>query len=370
MPAWRYGGPIHSVHGLCAALAARGHEVHVVTTNVDGPGETDVPLGTSVNIDGVRVHYFASRLLRRLYYSPGMRRFLPHAIAEAEIVHTHSVFLWPTTSAARIARRMRRPYVVSPRGMMVGELIARKNPFLKRAWIRMFEARNLAGACAVHVTSQLEKIELLRLGIKPQRVVEIPNGVDYNPGAAVSDEPPLDYILFLGRISWKKGLDRLVPAMALLPHVQLVVAGNDDEAYWPRMMALATRLGVSDRITYRGFVEGVEKDELTARAKLLVLPSHSENFGNVVLEAMSRGVPVVVTPEVGLASMVAQTRSGLVASGDPPELAAAIDSITSSPELRWELGRNAAAAARDLSWDRIAERMEREYSRIVCGEAT
>ena len=80
IPAWRYGGPIHSVHGLCKALARRGHEVGVATTNVDGDRDSDVPLAESVDIDGVGVHYFPSRHLRRLYYSPPMRQFLAKSL--------------------------------------------------------------------------------------------------------------------------------------------------------------------------------------------------------------------------------------------------------------------------------------------------
>src|SRR5436305_13855829 len=72
LPARRYGGPIYAVHGLCRALAARGHEVDVVTTNVDGAGISDVPLGRAVDVDGVRVSYFASPF-SRLYWSPSMR---------------------------------------------------------------------------------------------------------------------------------------------------------------------------------------------------------------------------------------------------------------------------------------------------------
>ena len=74
LPATRYGGPIQSVHGLCTALAARGHDVHVFTTNVDGRGDSAVPLARCVPTDGVGVWYFPSRWLRRLYWSPPMAR--------------------------------------------------------------------------------------------------------------------------------------------------------------------------------------------------------------------------------------------------------------------------------------------------------
>ena len=139
LPAVRYGGPIHSVHGLCAALAARGHDVHVFTTNVDGPRDSDVPLDRPVTMDGVNVRYFPSTRMRRLYWSPPMARALQAELSGFDVVHLHSVFLWPTWGAARSARRHAVPYVLSPRGMMVKDLIQRKSRWLKRAWIGLIE---------------------------------------------------------------------------------------------------------------------------------------------------------------------------------------------------------------------------------------
>ena len=167
IPAWRYGGPIHSVHGLCKALAARGHEVDVATTNVDGDGDSDVPLERPVALDGVRVHYFPSRRLRRLYYSPRMRAFLQREVPRYDLVHTHSVFLWPTSAAASVARAASKPYVLSPRGMLVRDLIERRSGWLKRAWISAFERRNVKEAAAIHVTSASEGADLLALGLHP-----------------------------------------------------------------------------------------------------------------------------------------------------------------------------------------------------------
>src|SRR5262249_13257793 len=114
LPATRYGGPIFAVHGLCCALAARGHEVEVFTTNVDGPTDSDVPRDTPVRLGNVQVRYFPSSHLRRLYWSPPLARAISAQINNFEIVHLHSVFLWPTWAAARSARKFKVPYVISP----------------------------------------------------------------------------------------------------------------------------------------------------------------------------------------------------------------------------------------------------------------
>src|SRR5690348_6233841 len=123
LPALRYGGPIRSVHALCRELAARGHDVHVFTTSVDGDGDSDVQLEKPVDLDGVKVTYFPSRHLRRLYWSPEMRHALARAVPTFDLVHLHAIYLWPIWAGARTARRAHVPYVSSPRGMLAPELI-------------------------------------------------------------------------------------------------------------------------------------------------------------------------------------------------------------------------------------------------------
>ena len=126
-PAVRYGGPIQSVHGLASALAAQGHDVHVYTTNADGDGMLPVPQNRPVQVDGVNVWYFETGVGRRIYRSPKMRQALATNVARFDIVHLHSVFLWPTSAAAQAARKVGVPYVLSPRGMLVKDLIRRKS---------------------------------------------------------------------------------------------------------------------------------------------------------------------------------------------------------------------------------------------------
>ena len=110
-----------------------------------------------------------------------------------------------------------------------------------------------------------------------------------------------------------------------------------------------------------GHVEDRISGVALARAAVLVLPSYSENFGNVVLEAMALGVPVMVTPEVGLAPVVGKSASGLVVQGDPPLLGAALVRLMKDEALRRELGANGRVAAQAFSWASVAQRMEREY---------
>ena len=371
-PAIRYGGPIRSVHGLARGLAARGHEVHVFTTNVDGPRDLEVPLGRAVDIDGVGVWYFPARLGRRLFRAPQMQAALDRSIAGFDVVHTHSVFLWPTTVAARTARAHGIPYVLAPRGMLVPELVTRRSGLAKRAWIAAFERSNIAHAAALHVTSELEASDLARMRLPVRRVLVVPNAVDV-PDVEDADHAgrPHDrpYVLFLGRMNWKKGLDRLIPAMGRLAEMDLVIAGNDEESYRPTLEELARAHGITDRVRYLGPVDGELKWRLLRHASVLALPSYSENFGIVVLEAMAVGAPVVVTPEVGLASAVEASGAGLVAAGDPASFAAALARVLADPAQARAMGEAGRRLVADrYSWAAVAAEMEAGYRGLVSPE--
>lgn len=373
-PAVRYGGPIRSVHGLSRALVRRGHEVHVFTTNVDGDADLDVPLGTPVDLDGVAVHYFRVPALRRLCWSPSLGDRLARVVPDFDVVHLHSVFLWPTWAAARAAQRARVPYLLSPRGMLTRELIRRKSRWVKSAWIALVERNSLARAAGVHVTAELEADEIRGLRLPVLEIFCVPNGVNRpERHVPLSAGPYADiarpFALFLSRISWKKGLDRLIAAWSQVPDLQLVIAGNDDENYQPRLEALAQASGVRDRVRFLGAVDDEHKWALYENAELFVLPSYSENFGNVVAEAMAVGCPVIVSADVGIASLVREANAGIVTSIEPHSLAQAILALHANPGLRAEMGdRGLRAVADKLSWDSVATRMEAAYRRLATGE--
>lgn len=351
-PAVRYGGPIVSVHGLCRALAARGHQVDVLTTNVDGPGTLDVPVETRQAIDGVGVTYFRSEF-PRLYRSAGMGRRLRSDAALYDVVHSHAVFLWPGVAASRAARDAGVPYVISPRGMLVPELIEAKSTVLKRLWLRFMEERAFRHAAGIHFTSTLEQEEASRVGVVIPRAFVVPNGIDLAPRPGVPrDESRL---VFLGRISWKKGLDRVVEALPSLPGVRFEIAGNDDEGLTPRLQDLAHRLGVEHRVAFRGPLYGPDKDAFLARGTVCVLMSQSENFGNSVLEALAMETPVVLSPDVGLSETVVAAGAGVIGLERLPEL------LADRPR-REEMGRRGRALVESrFTWDRVAAEMEEVY---------
>lgn len=375
-PAWRYGGPIRSVAGLVQAQAAAGDEVSVFTTNADGAGSLEVPVGREIVRGGTNVTYFARRSPWRLYRSPAMGRALDRCVGDFDVVHLHSVFLWPTWRAARAARRAGVPYVVSPRGMLVAELISRRGALRKRLWIRLVERRTLAGAAAIVATSELEAREIAQLGLDVAPVVVVPNGVggtveegEVDPAtlsrveAAITAGP---FALFLGRLSAKKAIDLLIRSVALTHGLRLVVAGGDEEGLGPTLDRLASELGVADRIERVGEVVGEAKRRLLSAARVLVLPSTSENFGNVVLESLAEGRPVIVSPGVGAREIVESSRAGWVVEPLPASLAEALARVAAEPA---EADRRGAEGRRVVlerfGWEKIAGRMQAVYDEAV-----
>ena len=373
-PAVRYGGPIRSVHGLAVALSRRGHDVHVYTTNVDGPYNLDVPTDRPVLLDGVAVHYFPVPALRRLYWAPALARRMRAAIDEFDVVHLHSVFLWPTWAAARTAAAAGVPYIMTPRGMLIRSLIQHKSRWVKSAWIHLIERRSLASAAGVHVTADIEGTELRSFGFRTPQIACIPNGVEWpSATAGIAAGPfaglPARFGLFLSRISWKKGLDRLLTAWQRVPDLPLVIAGNDEEDYLPKLRVLAQELGIAERVHFIGPASDHDKWALYAAAELFVLPSYSENFGNVVAEAMAMGCPVIVTPEVGIAALVAEAGAGMVSSGEPAQLATAITALLEDAARRREYGRRGQELVRNrLSWSGVAALTEKLYAQVLTQE--
>jgi glycosyltransferase involved in cell wall biosynthesis len=373
-PAVRYGGPIYSVHGLAAGQASLGHQVAVFTTNADGAGVSAVPIGTPLMLDSVAVTYFGTAAPRRLYRSPAMGRALRAEAARFDVIHLHSVFLWPTLAAARIAHRAGTPYILSPRGMLVPSLIRAKSRLLKTGWLTLFERRTIARAAALHFTAEREAEDFAALRLHATHEIVIPNGVEEPRGDATSVAPDIahasavpGYALYLGRLNWKKNLRALIDALAFAPATRLVIAGTDDENHAALLTAAITAANAADRITLIDRnVTGADKEALFAHAGLFVLPSLNENFGNTVLEAMIRALPVVVSTGAGVADVVREAECGLLAAPTPSALGAAIAALAADPQIAAAMAIRGQRAARDhFGWPAIAARMIEAYERVT-----
>jgi glycosyltransferase involved in cell wall biosynthesis len=374
LPAWRYGGPIRSVHGLCKNLIELGHEVHVYTTDVDGTDRLNVPIGMPVNIDGVWVTYFpVTKVLRRLYFSPKMKIALLKNIKHFDFLHLHSIFLWPTYIASRIASKQSKPYAISLRGMLVKDLFRRKSYIIKNIWLFLIERMSLENASFIHVTTPLEKTEASKFRLFIKSYVLIPNGVDSFENEDITDSVNANmaeewsrfnpYILFVGRIDRKKGLDRLIRAFSQIgDSINLLIAGNDDANLIEELDAIISSHSLKSRVFFLGEVRGKRKSNLYKFARLLVLPSYSENFGNVLLESLYMGCPVATTKDVGLHDQLVDSGVAISLPDDIAAMGKCLREIMVDEMRLKRMGKKGKnLVTKEYNWKEISTKMERAY---------
>ena len=375
LPGFRYGGPIASVHGLCRGLARRGARCEVWTTDRDEGVRLDVHDHEEREIDGVRVRYFRVLGPERLRYAPSMARALEQEVEAFDLVHAHGLFQYPTTLALAAARRRGVPQVLSPRGMLQREVLAARGRLRKRLWLAWLDHLNLRRLPLLHVTSDLERERLPELGFAWPDSVVVPNPVEHvgfdgdwtavpEPVSRVCAREP-ELVLFLGRLHAKKGLDLLCEAFARVPQGPHLAIAGPDEGYGPRLGADLDRLGLRDRVTVLGPVQGQAKAALLEHARCLVLPSRSENFANVVFEAMAAGTPPIVTPDVGAAQWV-RDGCGAVVHADVTAWTATIGSVLGDAAGTERMARRGRSVARSVAAPGVvAERMLEAYAGLA-----
>lgn len=379
VPAWRYGGPIRSVSDLCQAQAQYAQQVTVYTTNLDGNATLAVPSNQKVLLAGVEVYYFQARW-PSFAFSLSLASALKQSVQEFDIVHIHSIFNWPITPAALSCRKHGVPYIVSPRGML-GPVPLAKGVWKKKAYSRLVERRNLNGAAAIHFTSEEERAEADAFGLKPPSFV-IPNGINLKEFAHLP--PPGDFrknypevagkklLLFLGRISWKKGLDLLVRAYGALARARddlhLIIAGPDDEGYRKKVEIWLAEERVQGQATFTGMLTGDKKLAAFVDADVFCLPSYQENFGMAVVEAMACGLPVVISDRVNIWRDIKEAGAGVVAPCDANEVARAVVGLLNDEEAVVRMGaRGQGLVQEKYAVEKVAKQMLGIYERVAAG---
>ena len=347
-------------HHLASALAARGHDVDLLTSPFSF-GEAAVP-------DGYRRSELflplSSRLLRR---SPRTRLRVPLKAAEY------------VPSVALLLARLRRskPDVIHVQWLPLGrrDLIwARRLPHPRVLTAHNVlphtgdadadERRALYGAfdrVVVHTRGGAE--QLAAFGVPTESIVRIPHGTFDTPTSV--DPPTGRTLLFFGLIRRYKGLDVLVRALAEVPDARLVVAGDPLDPVEP-IRALATELGVAGQIEWRlGYLPESEVERLMREATLAVFPYRGgESASGALATALGRGRPAVVSDVLG--ELVEEYGAGaVVPREDATALAAAIRGLLDDPAALERAFRGTEAARRALSWDAIAEAHERLYSDLL-----
>jgi glycosyltransferase involved in cell wall biosynthesis len=364
-PAWRYGGPIRVVLQLCQALRRAGVEVEVATTNCDGPEDLDVPLDRSTEFERVPVRYFRRWPRADYAFSTSLAAFLSRETRHFDLVHITSTFSFPALAAGIAARRSGIPYIVSPHGSLEDWSLRQKRVKKLPYWV-LFERRHLSRASAIHCTAETERTSVLRQ-IPSAPTIVVPNGIEpviVDPSQPRSGEQ----VVFLGRVHPKKGFDVLIPALTTVarafPEVETIVAGPDEGGYWSAVQHWIDQASPRPRVKYVGAVNGDDRFRLLAASTVFVLPSHSENFGVSILEAMACGTPVVVSRNCPW-KVVEDVGAGFWTVNTPAAVADALLQVLRDPLEARRMGEAGRRLAANYAWDAIGLEMKQEYQYIV-----
>lgn len=355
-------GPSYSVPRLCRALIDAGAEVSLITIDV-GPADTRPPCTTAFPAVG------SVRLSR----SPAMRRWLEHAARSQrlDIIHNHGLWQMPNVYPGWAARKHRVPLVVAPRGTLSPWAMASGSKMKKVFW-PLVQRPAIAGAAAFHATAESEYQDIRNLGFR-QPIIILPNGIDLQP-LVPRTEVRSRTLLFLGRIHEKKGIDLLLAAWARVeaqhPHWRLRIVGTDGSdapagGLTQRLKALAASLQLK-QVCFDDALYGAEKLAAYRNADLFVLPSHSENFGMTVAEALSQETPTVATTGTPWAGLATHEAGWWIDLG-VDQLAATLDeAMAMPPEVLRAMGaRGRAWMAQEFDWTEIGRKMHDAYRWIL-----
>jgi len=363
------GGPSVMMRTLARALSQAGMDVHVATTDDNGPDRLTVPLGVPLSEDGATFWYFP-RQTRFYNFSWPLTRWLAAHIREFDLVHIHALFSYAALPAALLARRAGVPYIVRPLGTLNRWGIRNRRPWLKKLSFRILESRIVAGAAGIHYTCEQELAEARDLGVSAHPLI-IPNAVELPPSAPPrTSAAGRKVILFLSRFDRKKGLDLLLEAFARVhnhcPEVLLLLAGAGDPALIAQLREDAQRLGITPHVIWAGFLTGEDKWAALRQADVFALPSYSENFGIALVEALACGCPVVLSDQVGIHREIARAGAGLVTPCQVNELAQALLDVLTDAALRRRMSENGVRLARQqFSLDAVSRKLVESYGTVI-----
>jgi len=381
--ATRTGGPAYAVAELCRALVGVGVGAQVFATDQAGPAQlggrsAGIPLQLPAAASEIDLCLFPVTRLPRLAYAAGLREALTGAAREADLIHIHSLFLYPSYAAYQAARATNTPYIVSPHGSL-DPYIRRNGRLRKAATHAAWQARLFRHAAAIHATTP-EEADLWPAYARRRPVVIIPNGITLADYTSLPDGAPFRHqfgigaddplVINIGRITAKKNLDTLVRAVARLHHqhglhAHLALVGPDDENLTPQLTATAQHELIPGYVHFTGHLEGTHKLEALAAANAFALPSHSENFGIAVLEALAAGTPTLISPHVNLAPQLQKANAALIEPSNPQATAHGLHQLLTNTQLSHQLTTNGKTFAATHDWQTIATTMTANYERII-----
>lgn len=290
-----------------------------------------------------------------------------------DIIHAHGIWMYPSLAASIIANRYKKPYVISPHGML-DEWAMNNSKYKKIAAMYLYEKNNLSNANCIHALCESEYLSIRRLGFK-NPIAVIPNGVDFLTGYEkysfnkdLKNNSNIRTLLYFGRIHPKKGIYELLDAWASLPDIKwkLLIAGWGADQHIQQMKNKIFDNKISDSVSFIGPQFGPDKSKTFSMADMFILPSHSEGLPMTVLEAWSYGIPVIMTPQCNIPQGFA-TEAAISIDPQVESIKKCLSHINQiSDKSLKEMGCNGTKLIKNIfSWNVVSKDLSSVYNWIL-----
>jgi len=335
------GGVVRSVIDLTEGLSKAGKDVTLLATEgEDWPSHhSGVRALRSGPFDRVPIRFSRERL-----------NFIREHIEHTDVLHLHTPWEPANMQLAKIAKSFGIPYIVSIHGMLDDWSMSQRN-LKKRLYLLCGGRSFLQKSAAIHCTAEAELTQVAKWTPRGRHVV-IP--YVFNPSEYLNPPPTSDpdkywpqrekkrpVVLFLSRIHEKKGIEKLLEAAAVIDithDVRFIIAGSGDSEYEQRLHTLVSKLNIEHCVEFVGFVTGDRKTALYRATDIFALPTSQENFGIVLHEAMTCGIPVITTKGVDIWHELYQSGGATIIDDSKEQLVSALTTLLQDTSLQTTMG--------------------------------
>ena len=300
-----YGGPAKSVPYLVKNLEKQNIQGHMLSIKYK-----DNELNEVIERSNLKWSSFKYNLIKKFRYSRALKNYLINAIKKQKkiILHTHNIWNYIPYVSYELAKKYDIPYILSIRGALYPWSLSQNSLLKKIAW-KFFQKKILNKSSCVHVTNISEFNAVRNLGISSP-IALVPNGINFDEFKDMNNKntskvnlglkQDKNYILFLSRIHPKKGLEYLIQSWIKISKKfqnwnLLVVGPINDHKYFNELKNKLHKNNLSERVHFMGMLRGKKRIDCYGASSLFVLPSHTENFGIVIGEALAAKLPVITT---------------------------------------------------------------------------
>jgi glycogen(starch) synthase len=363
------------VYAVSTELKRRGHKVMVITSDdVDENGKDSVRYLDVMNgVEVYRRHLLFRKTMREYWFLSDVTAILNKL--KPDVVHAHGYRCLSSCIATYWCKRNKIPVVFTPHGIYPPRSFA--NGLIKATYDHSFGNLLLRSSDRITALTKYNRQLLLKLGAPGERIVLIPNGVNVNKcdktrqcnEKSSKEQPEGPVLLYVGRIDWNKGLERVIEALPALvkifSHIKFLIVGPDYSGHSENLWGLSRELGVSESVVMTGEVSEQQKSFYYSTADVFVLPAIYEGLSLSLLEAMASSLPIVVTKSGSGGILVDDVHALLMNNSSAQEISSLVSMILADSRLAKRIGKNAFnLVSKEFSWDRVVDKIEALYTEV------